>query len=193
MKLPRHVLILAAILLLGAVLRFWNLDFKPLWMDEVITAIFSLGRSFQDVPVDRAFSLSTLSQVFTLKPETSCAQIVRTVSTESVHPPLFFCWMHDWLIHTSFLPQSWVWKLRSLPALIGVVAIVALYQLNRIAFSTSAALTGAALMAVSPLRFISPKRHVTIRCPCFSSPWRSLACIWCRPIYISNELDPGYG
>jgi uncharacterized membrane protein len=164
MKLSRHSLILIVILLLGAGLRFWNLDFKPLWLDEVITALFSLGRSFDTVPLDQAFPLSRLSQVFALNPETTCSQIAETVATQSVHPPLFFCWMHGWLVGINEVSTSWVWKLRSLPALVGVVAIAALYQLNRVAFSPKAGLLGAALMAASPFAvYLSQEaRHYTL-------------------------------
>lgn len=164
MKVSRHSLILAGILLLGTILRFWNLDSKPVWLDEVITALFSLGRTYNDVPLNQVFPVSALEQVFTLQPQTTCAQIVKTVSTQSVHPPLFFCWMHNWMNWTQFWPQSWLWKLRALPALIGVVAIGALYQLNRIAFSPKAGLVGAAAMAVSPFAvYLSQEaRHYTL-------------------------------
>jgi uncharacterized membrane protein len=164
MKNIRHSWFLVLILLVGAALRFWNLDAKPLWLDEVITAIFSLGRSFNDVPLDRAFPISELAQVFTLKPETTCAQIAETVATQSVHPPLFFCWMHHWMTWVNHLPASWVWKLRAFSALVGVGAIAALYQLNRIAFSPNAGLMGAALMAVSPFAvYLSQEaRHYTL-------------------------------
>ncbi len=164
MKPSQHYLVLIGILLLGSFLRFWHLDFKPVWLDEVITALFSLGRNYYDVPLNEAFSLSVLDQVFTLKPETSCAQIAQTVSSQSVHPPLFFCWMHDWLRWVQAIPLSWVWKLRALPALLGVVAIAALYQLNRIAFFPAAGLTGAMLMAVSPFAvYLSQEaRHYTL-------------------------------
>lgn len=160
----RHYLTLAAIVLLGALLRFWHLDLKPVWLDEVITALFSLGRNYYEVPLNEAFSLSALERVFTLKAETSCAQIAQTIASQSVHPPLFFCWMHDWLRWVNAVPLSWVWKLRALPALIGVVAIVALYQLNRIAFSSTAGLTGAMVMAVSPFAvYLSQEaRHYTL-------------------------------
>ncbi|MEG3878564.1 hypothetical protein QT972_14380, partial [Microcoleus sp. herbarium7] len=36
------------------ILRFANLDSKPLWTDEFSTLVFSLGNSFRGVPVDRA-------------------------------------------------------------------------------------------------------------------------------------------
>ncbi|MBW4582525.1 MAG: glycosyltransferase family 39 protein [Tildeniella nuda ZEHNDER 1965/U140] len=160
----RPYLTLAAIVLLGALLRFWHLDLKPIWLDEVITALFSLGRNYYEVPLNEAFSLSALEQIFTLKAETSCAQIAQTIASQSVHPPLFFCWMHDWLRWVNAVPLSWLWKLRALPALIGVVAIVALYQLNRLAFSPAAGLTGAMVMAVSPFAvYLSQEaRHYTL-------------------------------
>jgi uncharacterized membrane protein len=160
----RHYQTLTAIVLLGALLRFWQLDLKPIWLDEVITALFSLGRNYYEVPLHEAFSLSALERVFTLKAETSCAQIAQTIASQSVHPPLFFCWMHDWLRWVNAVPLSWVWKLRALPALIGVVAIVALYQLNRVAFSPAAGLTGAMVMAVSPFAvYLSQEaRHYTL-------------------------------
>lgn len=164
MKANRHYLILGLILILGAALRFWHLDSKPIWSDEVLTALFSLGRSFNDVPLNQALPILTLQQVFRLNPEATCPQIVETVSIQSVHPPLFFCWMHQWLTWTDGLPQSWVWKLRALPAIFGVLTIAAIYQLNRVAFSPLAGLIGAALMAVSPFAvYLSQEaRHYTL-------------------------------
>jgi uncharacterized membrane protein len=164
MKSSRHYWLLAGILLLGAVLRFWHLDLKPLWMDEVITAVFSLGHTYQAVPVGEVLPLSKFEQVFALNSQSTCAQITHTVSVQSVHPPLFFCTMHEWLGWLDPLPISWVWKLRSLPALLGVAAIAALYLLNRVAFSPKAGLVGAALMAVSPFAvYLSQEaRHYTL-------------------------------
>ena len=163
MRVFSHALILVGVVFLGAMLRFWNLDAKSVWMDEVITALFSLGRSYLDVPLETAFSLSALDQLFTLKP-TTCAAIAQTVSTQSVHPPLFFCWLHDWLSRLQPLDQTWVWKLRSLPALAGVGLIFAIYYLNRIAFSKSAGLAVAIVMAVSPFAvYLSQEaRHYTV-------------------------------
>lgn len=165
MKLPlRHYLTLIGIIALGAALRFWHLDFKPLWMDEVITALFSSGRNYYDVPLEKVFPLSALEQVFSLKPEVTCPHIAQIVSTQSVHPPLFFCLMHHWLSWIEPISQNLVWSLRALPALLGVGAIAALYCLNRVAFSPAAGLMGAAVMAVSPFAvYLSQEaRHYTL-------------------------------
>ncbi len=159
-----HYLGLAGIVLLGAALRFWQLDLKPLWPDEVITALFSLGRSYNDVPLDLVFPLDRLEQIFTLQPTTTCPQIAQTVAAQSVHPPLFFCLMRGWLGWTSPLAQPLSWTLRALPALFGVAAIAAIYGLNRVAFSPPAGLMAAGLMAVSPFAvYLSQEaRHYTL-------------------------------
>ncbi len=155
---------LAGIIALGAILRFWNLDLKPLWLDEVITALLSLGRPYKDVPLEVVLPLSTLQQLFTLQPNVSCPEIAQAVASQSTHPPLFFCLMHQWLSWVEPLTQPLSWKLRALPALFGVSAIAAVYCLNRIAFSPTAGLMGAALMAVSPFGvYLSQEaRHYTL-------------------------------
>jgi uncharacterized membrane protein len=164
MKASRHYLALFGTLLLGAGLRFWNLDTKPAWLDEVITALFSLGHGYNDVPLNQAFPVSALEHVFTFQPDKSCAQLAETVSTQSIHPPLFFCWMHYWLSWLQPVPQSWIWKLRAFPAVMGIGAIAGIYQLNRVAFSPTAGLWGAAIMAVSPFAvYLSQEaRHYTL-------------------------------
>lgn len=163
-RLSLHYLGLAGAIALGAILRFWHLDLKPLWMDEVITAIFSLGKSYNDLPLDVVFPNVSLPEIFTIKPGVSCTQITQTLATQSTHPPLFFCWMYSWLGRISPLGREWVGKLRSLPALFGVGAIVAVYCVNRIAFSRSAGRGAAAVMAVSPfaLYLSQEARHYTL-------------------------------
>jgi uncharacterized membrane protein len=160
----KHYLILLAIIFLGAALRFWQLELKPLWIDEVVTFIFSLGRNYRNVPIDVIFTPQNLQDLFIFKPEVSCREIAGNIITQSTHPPLFFCLMHDWLSWLQPLDRSLLWKLRALPALIGVATIVAIYYLNRLAFSPAAGLMGAAIMAVSPFGvYISQEaRHYTL-------------------------------
>ncbi len=161
-----HYLALAFTIVLGAILRFWNLDLKPVWQDEVITALFSLGRSYNDVPLDVVFPLDRVEQIFTLKPGVSWTQIAHNIATQSTHPPLFFCLMHSWVEAplVGVMARGWVWSLRALPALFGILAIAAVYCLNRVAFSPTAGLWGAAVMAVSPFAvYLSQEaRHYTL-------------------------------
>lgn len=158
------ILLLSLILLLGLGLRFWNLDAKPLWLDEVLTALFTMGKSAADVPLNQFFPLSDLDQIFAFRSGVSCSQLTQTLSRESVHPPLFFCLMYRWQSWLQPYSSNWVWIMRSLPALFGVGTIAALYWLNRAAFSSAAARWGAALMAVSPFAvYLSQEaRHYTL-------------------------------
>jgi uncharacterized membrane protein len=164
MKNYQHYLTLTGLIILGAILRFWHLDLKPLWLDEILTALLSLGNRYDDVPLEVVFSASKLQDLFTLKANISCPEIAQAVATQSTHPPLFFCIMHQWLNWVEPVSQSLSWKMRSLPAILGVIAIAFTYILNRLVFSTNAGLIGAAVMAVSPFAvYLSQEaRHYTL-------------------------------
>lgn len=159
----QHYWVLAGILLLGTCLRFWGLTSQPLWLDEILTSLFGLGLGSADVPVNQFIPFADLPQIFTLRP-TSCAQIAAAVSTESTHPPLFFCLMHGWLRLLQPDLAGLVWAVRSLPALFGVGAIAAMYGLGQLAFSPKIGLLAATLMAVSPFAvYLSQEaRHYTL-------------------------------
>ncbi|BCL35629.1 hypothetical protein NSMS1_20760 [Nostoc sp. MS1] len=152
------------LLVVGTILRFWHLDLKPLWLDEVITAIFSLGNNYQDLQLDVLIPLQQVQNIFTFRPGVSCSQIAENIARQSTHPPLFFCVMHYWLGWLTPLGENWIVKLRSLPALFGVGAIAAIYGVNRIAFSAKSGIIAAALMAVSPFAvYLSQEaRHYTL-------------------------------
>ena len=163
-KLNLHYLGLTFFISLAIILRFWNLELKPLWMDEVITAIFSLGKNYSFIPIDVVFPLEKLSDVFSYQPGVTCPQIAQNIATESTHPPLFFCGMYGWLGWVNPLGDDWVNKLRSPSAIFGVALVVAVYFLNRLAFSRQAGLMGAAFVAVSPFAvYLSQEaRHYTL-------------------------------
>ncbi|MBE9208094.1 glycosyltransferase family 39 protein [Nostoc sp. LEGE 06077] len=162
-RVSLHYIGLVGAIALGAILRFWHLDLKPLWMDEVITSIFSLGKNYHDLPLDVLFPLERVQEIFTFNPGVSCSQIATNVDTQSTHPPLFFCAMYGWLSWMTPLGTDWVTKLRSLPALFGVATIPAMYWLNRLAFSKSSGIVAALVMATSPFAvYLSQEsRHYT--------------------------------
>jgi uncharacterized membrane protein len=165
-SVKQHYLLLAGIIILSTALRFTGLGAKPLWLDEILTTLFSLGHSFNHIPLDRIFSLAELPNIFTFNPQATCPQIAETVSRESTHPPVFFCLLHSWLGRmkpTATLPDI-VWQVRSLPAFFGVANVAAIYLLGRVAFSPNTGLIAAAFMAVSPLAvYLSQEaRHYTL-------------------------------
>ncbi|WP_404783644.1 glycosyltransferase family 39 protein [Altericista sp. CCNU0014] len=154
---------LAAAIALGLLLRFWNLDLKPLWLDETITLLFSLGRSYDDIPRETLLPLAELLQPLQWHPQ-SCSAIAETIAQQSTHPPLFFCLMHRWMGYLQESGHSLRWQVRSLSALFGTGAIAVMYILNRVAFSHRAGLWAAGLMAVSPFAvYLSQEaRHYTL-------------------------------
>ena len=159
-----HYLALAGTLFLGAILRLGNLEGKFLWLDEVITAIFSFGRNYSNVPLEVVIPFHQLQQIFTFQPEVSCTQIAQNIAIQSTHPPLFFCLLHSWFGFVNPLSPSWVWTLRSFSVLWGVIEVAAIYLLNNKAFSPSAGLMAAVMMAVSPFGvYLSQEaRHYTL-------------------------------
>ncbi len=162
MAIANRISPLILILLGGLMLRFWNLALKPLWMDEVITGVFSFGRTYTEVPLAQAVPVAQFQSIFAWNPAT-CAHIAQTVAVQSVHPPLFFCWMHRWLGWLQASPLSSVWQLRSLPVFLGVIAIALSYALNTLIFSRTAGWISAGIMAVSPFAvYLSQEaRHYT--------------------------------
>ena len=179
-----HYLLLTAILSLGTILRFWQLDRKPLWVDEIITALFGLGKGFDPLPLDRVLALERIPHIFSLNSPAQCGEIASYLTTQSTHPPLFFCTLHQWLLGIDGWDISLAWKLRSLPAFLGVLAILAIYLLNRLAFSPRAGIMGAAMMAVSPFAvYLSQEaRHYTL-------PILLLILALCCLIYIQKQLQ----
>ncbi|EGK87499.1 glycosyltransferase [Microcoleus vaginatus PCC 9802] len=147
------------------ILRFANLDSKPLWTDEFSTLVFSLGNSFRGVPIDRAIDLSTLLQPLQLRPDADTADVLRNLLLESNHPPVYFMLAHWWMRLFGPTEDSLVWIGRALPALLGVISVPAIYFVGKFAFSSR--LVGqcaAAMMAVSPygIYLAQEARHYTL-------------------------------
>lgn len=158
-----HYVLLTFALGLGLLLRFWHLDLKSLWLDEVVTWVFSTGHRYEDIPTSGLMPLKNLWAELTWQPQ-SCQNIAQSINEQSTHPPLFFCGMHFWMGLWRFSGQSILWQLRSLPALVGTAAIAAVYALARVAYSRQIGLMAAGLMAVSPFAvYLSQEaRHYTL-------------------------------
>ena len=156
----QHILLLLSILLLGTGLRFWALGAKPLWHDELYTALYSLGKSPSDIPMAMVYPVTQLRSLLTLDPTRTWLDVVEGLITQSSHPPLFFLIMHGWL---SWLGSSTV-QLRAFAAWIGVSGIAAIYGLGRLAFNRSTGILAAALFAVSPFTvyLAQEARHYTL-------------------------------
>lgn len=158
-----HYLLLITALGVGLLLRFWQLDLKPLWLDEVVTWVFSTGHRYEEISAGTLVPLQNLWAELIWKAQ-SCQTIAQSINEQSTHPPLFFCGMHYWMGFLQTSGQSILWQLRALPALAGTMAIVAVYGLGRIAYTKPIGLIAAGLMAVSPFAvYLSQEaRHYTL-------------------------------
>ncbi|MDJ0707716.1 MAG: glycosyltransferase family 39 protein [Leptolyngbyaceae cyanobacterium MO_188.B28] len=156
----QRILLLLIIVLLGAALRFWSLDSKPLWHDELYTALYSLGKTPSDIPMAMVYPVTQLRSLITLDPSYTLSDVVEGLNSQSSHPPLFFMLMHGWL--------NWMgsntFQLRAFSAWIGVSGIVAIYGLGRLAFNQATGLLAAVLFAVSPFSvyLAQEARHYTL-------------------------------
>ncbi|WP_295618862.1 hypothetical protein [Chamaesiphon sp. GL140_3_metabinner_50] len=147
-------------IILGAVLRFANLDGKPPWADEFRTLVLSLGNSFQSVPLDRTIDSSELLAPLIPNPSVTLGDIIQRVSIEDRQPPIYFglafLWMKLFATDGGLVS---LWGARALPALIGVLTIPCAYIASYLTFRSrqddskmarSIANLTAAMLAVSP-------------------------------------------
>ncbi|MBE9029097.1 hypothetical protein IQ266_04890 [filamentous cyanobacterium LEGE 11480] len=151
-----------------------TLTLKPLWSDEFATIVFSLGRSFQAIPINQILDSSDLLAPLQTAPSTSWATVLHRLLTEDTHPPVFFWlnyewihvgsrWLPDWFAHASGAPS--VWAVRSLSAFCGVLCVPAMFGLAWVTTRSSAvAQLAAGLMAVSPfgLYLAQEARHYSL-------------------------------
>ncbi len=150
---------------LGAVLRFANLDAKPLWTDEFSTLVFSLGNSFRTIPLDQILPLEALLQPLQADPTATLGDVGLRLAQESNHPPLYFMLMHGWLRLWPTQDVTGALAARSLAALFGVLTIPAFWGVSWVAWrSLTAAHLAAALAAVSPfgVYLAQEARHYTL-------------------------------
>ena len=146
-----HRILILLWIAVGTILRFTNLANKPPWTDEITTIIYSLGNSYQSIPLNQIISLETLLQPLQFSSANSISEVVTHLLTEDVHPPVYFVLAHLWMKLFSQHNYASIWVARSLPALLGILSIPAVYFLAKLAFrSRSIAHCSAAMMAVSP-------------------------------------------
>lgn len=169
MRWSHHYLFQLALLLawmvIGVALRFANLAAKAPWTDEFATLVFSLGHSFETVPLDQLITPDQLLEPLQVD-AASLSNVTRYLLSEDVHPPFYFGLAHLWL--QLFSPEPGLvslWAARALPALLGVLSIPAIYGLGLVTLrSQLIAHLAAAFMAVSPygVYLAQEARHYTL-------------------------------
>lgn len=139
-------------MLLGAGLRLAGLDAKPPWVEEFNTIVWSLGNSFESVPLDRVISFQDLLAPLIPHHHATIGDTIRHVVSEERQPPLYFAVAHLWM---QLFPTDGglanLWAARALPAVVGILTIPTVYICSYWLFgSRTIAHLSAAMLAVSP-------------------------------------------
>ena len=161
-----QLLLLLVWVVIGSIFRFTNLTLKPLWIDEFATLVFSLGNSFQPVPLNQIISVDTLLQPLQPHPDRVIGDVIHTLLTEDTHPPLYFVLTHLWVkLFSSEGGLVSLFAERSFSAFLGVISIPCTYILARFSFrSQVVGQLAAAMMAISPfgIYLAQEARHYTL-------------------------------
>jgi uncharacterized membrane protein len=147
-----HLLLLLLWLVVGASLRFFNLDSLPPWTDECATMVFSLGNNFHTVPLNQLISADILLQPLQPISGTGISTVIANLLQDSTHPPLYFILAHIWMKLFSPVGEvASVFTARSLSALLGIISIPVMFCFGYFTFrSPLVGQFAAAMMAVSP-------------------------------------------
>ena len=163
-----QLILLSVWILVGTVLRFTNLSSKPPWIDEFATIVFSLGNSFQVIPLNEIISIDSLLQPLQINPNFGVQEVFQKLLTEDIHPPVYFVLSHWWISLWSgqdFLSHNLIFTARSISAIFGILSIPSIYGLAWLSFrSALVAQLAAAFMAVSPygIFLAQEARHYTL-------------------------------
>lgn len=157
-------IILIIAILLGIFFRFYNLDRKIYWHDEVYTIFRSAGYSREEIDGElfngRIKSPADLQKYLSIKPGSSSFDTLKSLALEDPqHPPLYFIVNRYWLK----LFGNSVIAIRFLPALVSLFSLAFIYFFvtelfpmgvnihNQRADSSLIGLIAVALLALSPV------------------------------------------
>ena len=180
---PAHpgvvLVVVAAAVVLGVGLRFYHLDGKVFWEDEIFGAMHMLG--YQEAEIvessPRLVSAGDLQRYFKL-PEGSdrrgLGATVTALATEvPQHPPLYYLAARLWAGAFGTSTAA----LRSLAAVFGVFVLLCVYLLCLELFaSREVALIAVALLAVSPFYVLYSQEARDIACGPLRSCLRASSC-----------------
>jgi uncharacterized membrane protein len=153
-------LVLVGLIVLGVIFRFVNLNHKVYWHDEAYTSIRAAGYTRGEIDdalfQNKLFLAEELQQFQRIKPGSTPLDTIQSLITEDPqHPPLYFLMTRFWMQMfggvLSAVFQSWLTVTRSLPALLSLLALPAMYWLAWELFTSPAiALLATTLLALSP-------------------------------------------
>jgi uncharacterized membrane protein len=144
------------IIVLGIFFRFVNLDRKIFWTDEVFTALRSSGQTgaaaIESLYTGKPVAFSDMAQHFAPMSGTNLMDVVQGIAIEDPHlPPFYFLAVRVWSDLWGDTPAV----IRSLSAVLGVLALPAMYWLGLELFrSPLTAGISSTLLAISPIHVL---------------------------------------
>ncbi|WLT38301.1 hypothetical protein NON20_22950 [Synechocystis sp. B12] len=85
--MPRSFLLLLLWMAIAAGLRSWNLASKPPWTDEFATLVFSLGNSFESIPLGKVLTVADLLTILQPLPQSEPNTVINGLLNGDNHPP----------------------------------------------------------------------------------------------------------
>ncbi|TAG85685.1 MAG: glycosyl transferase family 39 [Oscillatoriales cyanobacterium] len=149
---PWLLSLLAIAILLGIGFRFFELDRKLYWHDEVYTSLRVAGFTRQEIDDElfqnRIISAPELQKYQRIKPGSTAADTIHSLALEDPqHPPLYFLMARVWMQEFgSSLTAS-----RTLPAILSLLSLPLMYALAQELFASNlTSLLATAILALSP-------------------------------------------
>ena len=184
-KNSRWLMSLLAIgILLGIGFRFFELDRKLYWHDEVYTSIRVAGFTSEEIDYElfqnRIVPAPELQKYQRIKPGSTAADTIRSLALDPKHPPLYFLMARVWMQQFgSSLTAS-----RSLPALLSLLSLPLMYALAQELFASNlAALLATALLALSPFDILfaqTARQYSLLTAAVIGSSWLLLRAVRLR-------------
>jgi uncharacterized membrane protein len=139
--------LLGLILVVAGGLRFWRIGSASLWLDEYLTVALSSAHGFNQMSLPNGEVIDAPPNYIRLDAARPWYEMW-TNSAGDVHPPLYYLVLRIW---REIVPDSDAW-IRTLPAILSMIAIVLLFVAIRTQAGTAPALWGAALMALAGIQ-----------------------------------------
>ncbi|MEG4024559.1 glycosyltransferase family 39 protein [Microcoleus sp. S13C4] len=193
--------LLAIGILLGIGFRFFEIDRKLYWHDEVYTSIRAAGFTRQEIDDElfqnRIVPAPELQKYQRIKPGSTEADTIRSLALEDPqHPPLYFLMARWWMQQFgSSLTAS-----RSLPALLSLLSLPLMYLLAQELFASNlAALLATALLALSPFDILfaqTARQYSLLTATVIGSSWLLLRAVrlrgWQNWVFYSLAIALGF-
>src|ERR1700677_2266267 len=139
-----HITLLSAILIAGALLRFYRLGEPSLWKDEIWSVETSMGRGSVNDRLPANLIRTDQPNLTSLSSAAPSRSILTHVG-DITHPPLYFLLLRWWMD----LLGTGAAAIRSLSALASLASILVLFDVCRFLHGPRVALLAAAIMALS--------------------------------------------